>query len=73
MGIAYLRTPEWVKVSPIFYPRETLVSDQRAEKQNFSWDKSSPFEIQQAGAISTIWWLQTGFVISLIYQRCLIH
>ena len=38
-----------------FLPTESLVSDQPAEKQNFSWDKSSPFGIQQAGALSTIW------------------
>ena len=29
------------------------ISDQHAEKQSFSWDKSSPFRIQQENVIST--------------------
>ena len=45
LGIASLLMLEWVKVLPIFYPTESLVSDQHAEKQNFSWDKSTPFRI----------------------------
>ena len=39
----------------LFYATESLVSDQHAEKQNFSRDKSSHFGIQQESAISTIW------------------
>ena len=53
LDIAYPRTPKWVKVLLIFFPTESLVSDQYAEKQSFSWDKSSPFGIQQDNAIST--------------------
>ena len=36
LDIAYPRTPEWVKVLLIFFPTESLVSDQHAEKQSFS-------------------------------------
>ena len=55
LDIASPRTPEWVKVLLIFFPTESLVSDQHAEKQSFSWDKFSPFGIQQENAISTTW------------------
>ena len=43
------------KVFAGFFPTESLVLDQHAEKQSFSWDKSSPFGIQQDNAISTTW------------------
>ena len=73
LGIADPRTPEWVKVSLIFSPTESLVLDQPAEKQSFSLDKSSLFGIHQDNAISTTWWLKKGFVINPIYQHCLKH
>ena len=38
-----------------FFPTESLVSDQHAEKQSFSWDNSSPFGIQQENVMSTTW------------------
>ena len=71
LDIAYPQTLEWVKVLPIFYFTEALVSDQHAEKQNFSRDKSSPFGIQQEGAISTISWQKKGIAINPIYRCCL--
>ena len=73
LDIAYLQTLELVKVLLIFFPTESLVSDQHAEKQSFSWDKSSPFGIQQENAISTTWWLRKHNTINQIYQRCLKH
>ena len=45
LDIASLLMLERAKVLPYFYLTEFLVSDQHAEKQNFSWDKSSPFGI----------------------------
>ena len=39
----------------VFFTTESLVSDQHAEKQSFSWDKSSHFGVQQDNAISTTW------------------
>ena len=55
LDIAYLRTPEWVSALPISYPIESLVLDQHAEKQDSSWDKSTPFGTQKDSAISTTW------------------
>ena len=55
LDIAYPQMPEWVKVLLICFPTESLVSDQHAEKQRLSWDKSSPFGIQQDNAMSTTW------------------
>ena len=73
LDIAYLRTPEWVKALSISYPIEFLVLDQHAEKQDSSWDKSTPFGTQQENAISTICWPKKGFATNQIYQRCLKH
>ena len=73
LDIAYPRTPEWVKYLPIFYPTEFLVLDQHAAKQDFLWDKPTPFGIQQQNAISTTGWLKKGFAINRIYLHCLKH
>ena len=55
LDIAYPRALEWVKVLRTSYPTESLVLNQHAGKQSFSWDKSTPFGIQQESALSTIW------------------
>ena len=43
LDIAYLRTPEWVKALPIFYPIEVLVLDQHAEKKDTFMGQVYPF------------------------------
>ena len=47
LDIAYLRTPEWVTALPITYPIEFLVLHQHAEKQDSSWDKSTPLGLNR--------------------------
>ena len=73
LEIASLLSLEWEKALPTSYPTGSLVLDQHAEKQNFSWDKPSPSRIQRGSVIFTTWWLKKDFAINPTYRHCLKH
>ena len=55
LDMASLLTGEWAKVLLTSYSTESLVLDQHAAKQDFSWDKSTLFGIQKESVTCTTW------------------